>query len=213
MQKIGVLLVEDDRVWRTILTRFINNEQDMDVLQAVATKDDALSFCSRQNVDIVLMDINLSGNKLDGIQAILELSLMGSTAKVIALSSFDDEHVIIDTFTAGAIHYVTKKDFRKIPELIRSVFHSTSPQEVLVKEFTRLKEAEQYNHLTAAEKEIVLLYKKGYKRVQILELLGESESTIKNQISTILRKFKARSLKEVVRVIDSRGLNGKELDR
>ncbi|WP_218092807.1 response regulator transcription factor [Paenibacillus solanacearum] len=211
--EITILLVEDDPVWRTMLTRFLNNEPDLQVLQSVETKEDALAFCSNNKVDIVLMDINLTDNNLDGIQATLELSLKRSSAKVIALTSLDNEKVIIDTYTAGAIQYVSKSDFRKIPDVIRGVLHSTSPQEILVKEFLRLKEAEQYSKLTAAEKEIVVLSEEGIGRSQLIDKLGKSEGTLKNQITSILRKFKASSMKEVIRTIKSRGLSDKELDR
>ena len=202
-----ILLVEDDPVWRTMLTRLLNQEQDFHVVQAVTTKEDAILYCSINNVDIVLMDINLTLDNLDGIQATLALSLMENRAKVIALTSLDDEEVIIDMYTAGAIHYVSKSDFRSIPDTIRSVMRTSSPQEILIKEYIRLKEAEQFNRLTSAEKEIVVLSEEGNGRAQIKDKLGKSESTLKNQITNILKKFNASSLKEVVRAIKGRGLD------
>lgn len=204
--KNKLLLVEDDPVWRAMLTRFINNEPDLDVVHAVESKDEAITYCTRNKVDIVLMDINLSDDKLDGIQATLQLSLMQMETKVIALTSLDDENVILDAFTAGAIHYVKKSDFRKIPDIIRGVIQSISPQEILVKDYLRLKEAEQYNKLTAAEKEIILLGEAGHNRTFIANKLRKSESTLKNQVTSILRKFKAGSIKEVIRMIKRRGL-------
>jgi two-component system response regulator DevR len=208
-----ILLVEDDPVWRTMLTRFINNEQDLDVVHAIGTKEEAISFCSRNKIDIVLMDINLTDNNLDGIQATLELSLMKIEVKIIALTSLDDKNVIIDTYTAGAMHYVSKSDFRKIPDVIRDALKTNSPQEILVKEYLRLKESEQYNKLTAAEKEIVSLSEAGIGRAQIKDKLSKSEGTLKNQIASILRKFKVKSMKEVDKKIKSRGLSDQELDR
>ena len=213
-KRIGVLIVEDDPVWRMMLTRFINFEPDLHVLQAVATKEEAIAYCTRNTVDLVLMNINMSGRNLDGIEAILELNLMGIDAKIIALSSYNHEQIILDAFTAGAMHYVSKTEYRKIPEFIRLIYHSSknSPQEVLLKEFRRLKEEKLYNQLTDAEKEIVMLYEKGHNRAEILRRLGKSESTVKNQINSILRKFNANSMKEVIRVIKNRGLHRKELD-
>ncbi len=207
------MLVEDDPVWRAMLTRFINNEHDLHVDQYAVSKEETISYCRQNKVDVVLMDINLTDNNLDGIQATLELGLMGIDVKVIALTSLDDEKVIINAYTAGAIHYVNKSDFRIIPEVIRGVLKAASPQEILVKEYLRLKKAEQYNKLTAAEIEIVELNEKGYARELIKEKLGKSEGTIKNQIASILKKFKARSMKEVIRTIRSRGLSDKEFER
>lgn len=206
--KSAILLVEDDPVWRTMLTRFLNHESDMQVVQAVETKEAAILYCSCCNVDIVLMDLNLNGHNLDGIQATLELSLMNTTAKVIVLTALDADHIIIDTYTAGAVHYVNKCDFRNVPDLIRGVVNRLSPQDVLIRDYLRLKEAEQLNKLTVAEKEIVALSEEGVLRSQMFDKLGKTEGTLKNQITSILRKFDAKSLKEVVQMIKSRGLGG-----
>ncbi len=182
----------------------------MRVVQAVQSKDEAIAYCTDHPVDVVLMDIHLAPNQLDGIEATLELSLMRADTKVIALTSIDEERVILDTFTAGAVHYVRKSDFRKIPAVVREVMQANSPQSILVKEFIRLKETEQINRLTAAEKEIISLNEEGYGRITMAEKLGKSESTLKNQITAIIRKFQAKSIKEVVRIIKSRGLKNRE---
>ncbi|WP_168123449.1 response regulator transcription factor [Paenibacillus sp. HB172176] len=212
-REIQILLVEDDPVWRTMLTKFINNEENLQVTHTAGTKEEALSFCACNKFDIVLMDINLTHSNLDGIQAILELSLTENQAKIIALTSLEDEKVIIDTFTAGAIHYVSKHDFRKIPDTIRGVMASRSPQEIILNEYLRLKKDEQYGKLTAAEQQIVALSEKGAGRAQIKDKLGKSEGTLKNQITSILHKFKARTMKDAVRTIKSRGLSHKDFER
>lgn len=203
---IRIVLVEDDSVWRNMLTKFLNREHDLQVVFAAADKDSATAYCASNEVDVVLMDLNLTGNHLDGIQAIVELSLMDNRAKVIAVTSVDEDDVIIDAFTAGAIHYVRKSDFRRIPETIRGAVAGGSPQETLVKEFMRMKEEEQYRKLTDAEREIVCLSEKGFGRARMQEQLGKAEGTVKNQITSILRKFNAKTLKDVVQFIRRRGI-------
>lgn len=207
------MLVEDDQVWRDMLAVVLNNEPDLEVVHAVGTKEAALSYCTGNQVDIVLMDINLTGDNLDGIQATLEITLMEKAIKVIALTSFDEQEIVIHSYTAGAVQYVSKSDFRKLPDIIRQVLRTDTPHEILVREFWRLKEAEQYSKLTAAEKEIVALSEAGAGRTQLMEQLGKSEGTLKNQITSIIRKFKAASMREVIRTIKSRGMSGKEFRR
>lgn len=211
--KIQILIVEDDAVWRSMLSRFLNSESDLQVVHATDTKEGAIAFCTSSKVDVVLMDINLTAHQLDGLQATLELNLMGYEAKVIMLTSLDDERVILDAFTAGAIQYISKTDFRKLPETIREAVRSRSPQAILTREFLRLKESEQYNRLTAAEREIISLSEAGNGRQAIMKSLSKSEGTLKNQITSILRKFNSKSLKEVIRSIKSRGLTDRELER
>ncbi|WP_339252336.1 response regulator transcription factor [Paenibacillus sp. FSL P2-0136] len=210
--EIQILIVEDDAVWRSMLARFLNSEPGLQVIHTTATKEEALAFCTNHTVDVVLMDLNLTEHHLDGLQATLELSLTGNEARVIVLTSVADERTILDAFTAGAIQYVSKSDFRLIPGTIREAMRSRSPQSVLVREFLRLKEAEQYNRLTLAEKEIISLSEAGNGRQAMMRSLRKSEGTLKNQITSILRKFNSKSLKEVVRAIKSRGLTDRELE-
>jgi DNA-binding NarL/FixJ family response regulator len=210
--EIQIVIVEDDAVWRSMLAKFLNSEPGLQVIHTTATKEEAVSFCTSHKVDVVLMDLNLTDNHLDGLEATLELSLLGNEARVIVLTSLEDERTILDAFTAGAIQYVSKPDFRKIPGTIREVMHSRSPQSILVKEFLRLKETEQYNRLTFAEKEIISLSEAGNGRQAMMLSLRKSEGTLKNQITSILRKFNSKSLKDVVRVIKSRGLTDRELE-
>lgn len=208
---IRIVLVEDDPVWRDMLAKFLNYEPDLQVVFATGFKEEAITYCTSTKTDIVLMDLNLTSNHLDGLQAILELSLMGNRAKVIAVTSVEEDDTIIDAFTAGAIHYVRKSDFRRIPETIRGAVAADSPQEMLVREFIRMKEEEQYRKLTDAEREIVLLSEKGFGRARMQEKLGKAEGTLKNQITSILRKFNAKTLRDVVRSIRRRGLGDREL--
>lgn len=210
--EIQILIVEDDAVWRSMLARFLNSEPGFHVIHTTATKEEAVAFCTSRKVDVVLMDLNLTANHLDGLEATLELSLAGNEARVIALTSLADERTILDAFTAGALQYVNKTDFRLIPATIRETMRSGSPQSILVKEFLRLKESEQYNRLTLAEKEIISLSVAGNGRQAMMLSLHKSEGTLKNQITSILRKFNSKSLKDVVRAIKSRGLTDRELE-
>lgn len=69
---------------------------------------------------------------------------------------------------------------RPKPEVIREKLKVNSPHEILVKEYLRLKEAEQCGKLTPAEKEIVALSEQGIGRAQMMDRLGKSEGTLKN---------------------------------
>lgn len=206
MPGIRVLLVEDDPVWREMLAQLVGDEPDFAVVHACCSREDALTYLSRNAVDIVLMDVNLGDEPQGGIAATLELNKMNTGTKVIVLTSYDDERVIMDAFTAGAIEFANKSDFRQIPDKIRSIAHRTSPQELLVKAFTRMKEEEQLQKLTAAEKEIIQLVQAGLGRGAIKDQLVKTDSTLKNQVTNILKKFDAKNVKEVIATIKSRGL-------
>jgi hypothetical protein len=69
----------------------------------------------------------------------------GNTAGItryILKSSLHDEKIIMDSFAAGAVNYIEKNNFREIPSLIRSVHCHTSPVEILLQDYYRLKRME-----------------------------------------------------------------------
>ncbi|MBD1383430.1 response regulator [Metabacillus arenae] len=118
------------------------------------------------NIDIFLVDINLSVANLDGIYTALELN-RSKSSKIIMLTSMSDEEVIQQAFTAGASNYILKKDATRIPEIIRSTYYETPPIQDLLKDYCRLKNEEQLKELTPAEREVYDFVEQGYSRRKI----------------------------------------------
>ncbi|KNY26547.1 response regulator transcription factor [Pseudobacteroides cellulosolvens] len=188
MDKIKVMLVEDDPDWIKVMANYLNNEEDICVTATATNKNEAVILASNLKVDIILMDINLDGNKYDGIYAAAEINMVNE-AKIIMLTSLHEKDIIIDSFTAGAINYISKRDFTQIPNTIRSSLRQFNPMEVLLNEYGRLKEEEQLNSLSISEKEVFKLLAKGYTNSQIEKELYKSRSTLKNQINKIYKKI------------------------
>jgi CheY-like chemotaxis protein len=67
-------------------------------------------------VDIILMDINLSENNMDGYMPAAEIS-QTKIVKIIMLTSIESEEVIRNSFTAGAVNYILKSNYTEIPSL------------------------------------------------------------------------------------------------
>lgn len=206
MAPIRLILVEDDPDWVTAMSAFLGREPDFVLTGTAANAADAIELAQTADFDVVLMDIHLSGDRLDGIYAAADIAELRPQAKIIMLTSLQDESIIRDSFTAGAIHYVPKSDYRQLPQAIRSAYHHAYPMEVLLKEFARLKREEQLKPLTPAEREVLELIGQGYTQAQIERKLYKSESTIKNQVNKILKKLGVKSSKEAVQKVRRKGL-------
>ncbi|MCX7745486.1 MAG: response regulator transcription factor [Clostridia bacterium] len=205
MEKIKILLVEDDVVWQEHIKRFLHAEGDISVIYITASKEDAIDYAKKQDIDIILMDISLSDNQYEGIAAALEISRF-SKAKVLMLTSLSQDEVIIDSFTAGAIDFISKVNYKQLPDRIRLACKNTTPFEVLLKEYSKLKKENQLKDLTPAEREIYDLLEEGYTKSKIESTLYKSSGTLKNQIRHILKKLSVKSSKEAVQKIKSLGL-------
>lgn len=206
MEKIKVLLVEDDPVWVKAMTDFLNAQEDMIIIGVAINKAEAIKMVQSLKIDIVLMDINLTENKYDGIYAAAEIEKIDSEIKIVMLTSLSEEIAVIKSFTAGAKQYISKVEYKEIPNAIRSVFSRNSPMDILLKDYSRLKEQEQLKELNFTEREVFDLIEKGYTRAQIQERLSKSESTLKKQIKQILVKLGVRSSKEAVQKVKRKGL-------
>lgn len=210
MCKIKVAIVDDDISWTKEIVKILNREKDIVIVGTAFSKEDAINLAKDIDIDVMLMDINLSGNKCDGIAATLEINRI-KEIKMIMLTSLNDENIIINSFTAGAKNYITKSEYFKIPEAIRSLFNDKSPFDVLLKDYARLKEEQQLSILTQTEKELYKLIEEGHSRSQIQNKLLKSENTIKNQLKKIFKKFNVNSSKEVVEKVKSKGTKDLEI--
>lgn len=209
MSHIKVFIVEDDADWIKALTSFLNKEPDLLVVGAATNSGEALSMAQNMAIDVVLMDIQLEGSRLDGIQTAMMMQEY-SAVKIIMLTSLNDEQSMTQAFTAGAVQYLEKTRFQELPQAIRAAYHHSAPMEALLKELARLKREEQLKELTGAEREVFELIEAGYTQSQIEQKLYKTESTLKNQVNKILKKFGVRSSKEAVEKVRRRGLFRRE---
>jgi DNA-binding NarL/FixJ family response regulator len=203
MRRIHVLIVEDDAIWRRCITEYIEREDDITVLCSVTNKEEAISIAKANQLDVILMDINLTENKLDGIEAASEL-IFHTDAKIIMLTALSEEDLILNAFSAGAVNYVSKSDYRRLPAIIRSTVFNCKPVSVLLNDYLRLKEEETLHVLTNAEREVFDLIRQGFTQSQIEQKLFKSESTVKKQVNHILKKLKVRSSREAVEKLQRR---------
>jgi NarL family two-component system response regulator LiaR len=205
VSKIKIIIVDDEVNWLKAMSQFLNKEEDMIVVGTASNKEEALRLVHKPGVDLMLMNINLTQNNLDGIHLAKEI-LNFCNIKIIMLTCLEEEKVIIDSYTAGAVNFVAKTDYKEIPQVIRSAVHKTSPFEILLKEYLRLKEEEQLKTLTPVEREIYDLLAKNYSRKKIADFLYKTESTIKKQIKSILKKLGASNREEAIKKVKNRGL-------
>ncbi|MBU5346746.1 response regulator transcription factor [Paenibacillus lautus] len=206
MNRIQIFLVEDDPDWVKSMTVFLNAQEDMIVVGTAESPEQAIAMAQILSFDIVLMDIQLTAGRLDGIYTAAEILERKPQAKVIMLTSLGDELVIMQSFTAGAVNYIEKPRFKELPEAIRSAVLHPGSMEVLLKEFARLKREEQLRGLTPAEREVFDLLDEGYTHSQMEQKLFKTESTLKNQINKILKKLGVRSSKEAVEKVRRKGI-------
>jgi two-component system response regulator DevR len=194
VNKIKVLLVEDELFWQQHLERDLNREADIEVVGVVATKEDAILSSASREIDIILMDIHLTKHKLGGIEAIKEISRL-SESKIIILTSSTREETILQSFEYGAVNYMTKSNYQDIVGAIREAVQEQSSihpdiANVLRNGYKAALKEMKLQVLTPEERKVYELNIRGLSKPKIAEQLHKSIYTVKNQLKTIRDKLK-----------------------
>ncbi|XIH00354.1 DNA-binding response regulator (plasmid) [Priestia aryabhattai] len=175
------------------ISMYIEKEaDDIEVIKIVDSKEKVLEIVENESqIDIVLMDINLTAANLDGIEIIEILSKQ--KIKAIALTSINEQDVIVESFESGAVNYINKSSIYDIILAIREAvegrnqIHSDAAGALLVK----MREEKKLRSLTSSEREVYNLEKKGYKKRDIAEHLYKTIDTIKKHSRSWRRKLNA----------------------
>jgi two-component system, NarL family, response regulator DevR len=193
---IRLLIVDDHQVVRLGLTTLLAHCLDIQVVGEAGTVRMAVEETVRLRPDLVLMDVRLAdGNGFDACRQIRELA---PEVRVLFLTSFADEQIVIDSIDAGADGYLLKE----IDEagLIRAIRDVASGQSILDPAITRrvLERAktpgapsnrDRWTTLSPQERRVVALVAQGKTNKEIAMDLGLSDKTVKNYFSNVLEKL------------------------
>ncbi|MBD0379943.1 response regulator transcription factor [Paenibacillus sedimenti] len=188
MDKIRVLLVEDDPFWIENISRELRVEADIAWAGTASTREEAVQVVAQEAIDVVLMDINLTENRLDGIEAAQDIRReFGDRIPIIMLTSLKEKDVVMTSFKSGAVNYITKASYPDIVEAIRAAHRgraSIHPDAAAI-----MRQEVKLMDLSPSEREIYELKRQGYNKTQISERLHKSLNTVKTQLRSIRNKL------------------------
>jgi len=196
VKSLRLLLVDDHKVVRLGLRTLLDSEPDIEVVAEAATAAEAIQLAERLRPDLILMDIRLPDQT--GIVACRRIRQNWPEVKVLMLTSYAEEELVIEAIEAGAAGYVLKQ--LDTGELLRAVRAVGQGKAVLDPEVTQqvlsgVRRARQeaqvtaFKELSKRELEILAQVAQGKTNAEIAEVLVLSEKTVRNHVSTILSKL------------------------
>ena len=185
-----IIIVDDDKLVATSLKMIVESDKDIEVLAIGNSGEEAIKLFDEYKPDVLLMDIRMDG--LSGLDAGEEILNKNKDAKILYLTTFNDEEYIDKALSIGAKGYIIKQDFEGIVPSLKTVFEGNMVFGKEVTENEVKSSGEAFAELTSLELEIVKCVANGENNKEIAENLCLSEGTVRNYISNILSKLDIR---------------------
>ncbi|MEM7333004.1 MAG: response regulator transcription factor [Chloroflexota bacterium] len=207
-KKIQVMLVDDQRLMRDGIRTLLELEADFEVCAEVENGHLAVETFPHANPDVVLMDIRMP--LLDGVQATKKIKSDWPHAKILILTTFDEDEYVFEGIRAGAMGYLLKDlSGEELANAIRTIAAGGAligPEiaQKVMQRFANLNTETAVapqplpEPLSSRELEILNLMAGGFSNPMIARKLHLAEGTVKNYVSGILQKMNVRDRTQAV---------------
>jgi DNA-binding NarL/FixJ family response regulator len=218
--KIQIFIISQQSLFLKALEHTFTDIEDIVILGTTGINSDVLKAIDNLPPDVALLD--LDGMTESGLDLARKIKQRSPNIGVIVLTSSPDDNQLFMALKAQAVAYVSKEITEQaLVETIRRVSKGEHPinesltnrpklAEHVLQQFQELSmrnEAEAFiSPLTPREIEILEYIAQGFLNKQIAAELGISEQTIKNHVTSILRKLNANARTEAVVVAIRQGL-------
>jgi DNA-binding NarL/FixJ family response regulator len=202
-----VVLADDQALVRGGFRLILEGHDDIDVVGEAEDGVEAVEQVQALRPDVVLMDVRMP--KLDGIAATRRIVELGLAARVLVLTTFDEDAVVYDAMKAGASGFLIKS--APPARLVEGVRTVAAGEALLAPTVTR-RLVEQFvngpspvqaappelDGLTEREREVLRLIARGRSNAEIAAELYVSAATVKTHVNHVLAKLGVRDRVQAV---------------
>ena len=207
-EKIRVMLVDDQQLFREGMVILIDAIEDLTVAGEAGNGEEAVELYAELRPDVVLMDVQMP--EMNGVEATRRILAQDPEAKILILTTFDNDEYVFEGMRAGAVGYILKAmSSDELGRAVRvahqgNVWIEVSVARKLISELTRVPPASTeegsslIEPLSEREREILQLMAKGSRNREIATRLHLAEGTVKNYVSSLMRKMYVEDRVQVV---------------
>jgi DNA-binding NarL/FixJ family response regulator len=203
-EAIKVMIVDDHPIFRQGIRGVMEAEADIDVVAEASDGREAIALAQKLAPDVVLCDVHMPG--ADGLEVARSIKLYLPRTAVILLTAFDDEEQLFQAIKVGAAAFFLKdvraedllEAIRKVNSGVYLINDSVLTRPLVasrvLKQFRDLSMGGEgseplYVPLSAREIEVLDYIARGNSNKEIAKSLKISDQTVKNHITSILKKL------------------------
>ncbi|MFF2852376.1 response regulator [Streptomyces sp. NPDC058001] len=203
-EPVRVVIVDDDQLVRVVLRLVVDGEPDLTVVAEAADGDAAITVVDEQRPDVVLMDVRMPGR--DGLSATREILTRRAPPRVLMLTTFDSDALVLGALEAGALGFVLKDTppprildaVRTVAEgnpvlspaaTARVIAAATGPRSSYARDLTREAARKRLAALTDRELETARAIADGLGNPEIARRLHISIATVKAHTGNLFAKL------------------------
>lgn len=209
-QDIRVVVVDDQQLIRESIGAMLNLQPGILVVGLAGDGDECLEVVESTRPDVVLMDVRMP--RVDGVRATLQLRHVAPQARVIMLTTFDDEAYVRGALANGAVGYLLKdRPVHELAAAVRTAFLGVAQMDpaalaLLATPSPRSTRPPLTERLTERELQVLRCLAAGATNREIARSLYLSEGTVKNHVSRILERLGLRRRAEAAVYARDHGL-------
>jgi len=205
MKKITLLIVDDHPLFRQGVADALTLEEDLKVVGQTANGSDALDLIRSLKPAVAVLDVNLPG--INGQQITHQVTQEKLPTRILLVTGYDDVEQALHAALAGAAAFCSKNNVeaQNLIQIIRDVangkfmFGSRTMNQHELDEWVNeqlegmrrsySEPGSPFHPLSEREMEVLECVVKGMSNKEIAGMLGISHQTVKNHVTSILRKF------------------------
>jgi DNA-binding NarL/FixJ family response regulator len=212
---VRVVLADDQQLIRTALRMVMADIEDIEVVGEASTGAEAVLLTEQLAPDVVVMDIRMPG--MDGIEATRTITAGPSAARVVVLTTFDDDDYVYGALRAGASGFLVKD--MALDDIIGAVRVVAAGDALIAPSVTRrlihdfassrpepARARRELTGITGREREVLTLVGSGLSNTEIAAELCISVATAKTYLTRLFTKLDARDRVQLVILAYEAGL-------
>jgi len=198
---VRVLLAEDQAMVRGALAALLALEDDFEVVAEASRGDEVVPAALDALPDVALLDIEMPGG--DGLAAAAELKERLPSCRVIILTTFGRAGYLRRAMESGAVGFLLKD--APASELATAIRRAMDGERVVDPGLAAAALSEGASPLTDREREVLAASEDGATIEAVARKLYLSEGTVRNYLSTAIKKLGARNRVEAARLAERKG--------